>query len=414
MRFFVFLLIAIASLACTRTNKTVYEWRGPERTGIYLESNLLQSWPEEGPDLIWETNELGTGYGSPLVVKDRILVMGTRDSLAVLFAFNLDGHIIYETEVGQEWVVNFPGSRCTPTVVGDLVYVMTGKGQVSCVHIENGKIAWTRDVFADYDGVMPRFGYAQSLVVDSNMVFCCPGGEIYNVVALNSQNGELIWTCAGKGERPGYNPAKLIKVGERKLFLTFSAYHLLGIEAETGQLLWSHEQLNTTLENRKPGIGDTHGNTVLFSNNIIYYVEGDGNCAVALQLSDDGLSIHQLWNNAVIDNFMGGIIMHDNFIYSCSFSANQLVKIDCKNGAVVESLPLGRGSVIMADNMLYYYSQSGEVHLVNIHGEKMQTVSSFKVENGSHEHFAHPVIQNGVLYIRHGEYLGAYSVSNKS
>jgi outer membrane protein assembly factor BamB len=41
----------------------------------------------------------------------------------------------------------------------------------------------------------------------------------------------------------------------------------------------------------------------------------------------------------------------------------------------------------------------------------MQDVSMFKVTKGSKEHFAHPVINRGVLYIRHGEFLGAYSIS---
>ena len=410
MKFIIYIGLSILTLACVPKNHTIIEWRGPERTGVYAESNLLESWDESAPQLIWENESIGDGYGSPLLLNDRILIMGTRDTLSVLYALDLDGHVIYGTDLGPEWSVNFPGSRCTPTVYDDKAYVMTGTGIVACINVMNGDIDWKRDVFNEFDGVMPRFGYAQSLVIDGDKVFCCPGGEKNNVIALNRFSGELIWSCEVKGERPGYNPAKLITIGGRKLFLTFSAYHLLAIDAENGELLWTHEQVNTAPDDRKPGVGDTHGNTVLFDNNIIYYIEGDGNCAVALQLNDDGSEYQQLWNNAVIDNFMGGIVLHDGFIYSCSYSANQLAKIDIKNGAVVESLAIGRGALIMADNMLYYYTMTGEVHLVDIHGEKMRNISSFKIEKGSHEHFAHPVIHDGVLYIRHGNYLGAFSI----
>ncbi|MFA9392532.1 MAG: PQQ-binding-like beta-propeller repeat protein [Prolixibacteraceae bacterium] len=410
--FFVF-LFAVIFASCSKTDVRLEEWRGPNRSGIYQETNLLKIWPDSGPGVLWEMNDLGTGYGSPLVLDDRILIMGTRDSIAILFAITLDGQIIYECEVGSEWVVNFPGSRCTPTVVNDQVYIMTGKGQLSCIQLKDGQIEWSRNVYSEFEGEMPRFGYAQSLVVEDNKVYCCPGGETNNVVALDAANGKLIWSCAGKGERPGYHPAKLITVGNRKLFLTFSAYHLLGIDAETGELMWAHEQVNTEQDQRKPGVGDTHANTVLYEDNIIFYVEGDGNCAVALALNDDGSSIQQLWNNAVVDNFMGGILMLDHFLYSCNYSANQLAKIDAKSGAVVESLPVGRGSVIMADDMLYYYNMSGEVHLIAIDDEKMESISSFKITKGSHEHFSHPVIHNGVLYVRHGEYLGAFDIKNQ-
>jgi len=37
-------------------------------------------------------------------------------------------------------------------------------------------------------------------------------------------------------------------------------------------------------------------------------------------------------------------------------------------------------------------------------------VSKFKIVNGTKEHFAHPVISNGVLYIRHGNALMAYEI----
>lgn len=410
MKFFAFCLLALLAVACTTNSHSVIEWRGPERTGIYEESNLLKNWPDNGPNLLWETEQLGDGYGSPLVLNDRILVMGTRDTTAVLLALDLDGYIIYETQLGPEWSVNFPGSRCTPTVIDDLAYVMTGKGNVCCLDVLDGEIKWSCDVFTKYEGKTPRFGYAQSLVVDGNKVFCCPGGEVNNVIALNRFTGDLMWSCKGEGERPGYNPAKLISVGDRKLFLTFSAYHLMAIDADSGEMIWQHEQVNTAPEDRKPGVGDTHGNTVLFDKNIVYYIEGDGNCAVALELNEDGSAYKQLWNNAVVDNFMGGIVLHNGFIYSCSYSANQLAKIDTQNGSVEESLPLGRGALIMADNMIYYYTMTGEVHLVSADSAKMQDVASFKIEKGSHEHFAHPVIHDGVLYVRHGNYLGAFSI----
>jgi outer membrane protein assembly factor BamB len=405
--FFVLLLIA-----CNSQEPKVYEWRGPNRSGIYNETGLLKSWPENGPRLIWENNELGFGYGSPTLSGNKLFVIGTRDSTSYLLTMDMEGKLLSKMEIGAEWVVNFPGSRCIPTVVDNLVYVITGKGDVACVDANSGEIKWKCNMVTDFGGVSPRFGFSESLKVDGEKVFCCPGGTEHNVVALNRFTGKLIWSCEGKGERSAYHPPTLIECGTRKLLITFSAYHLLAIDASTGQLLWTHEQVNTPVDKREPGIGDTHANTALYSNNTLYYVEGDGNCAVALRLNADGTEVTQIWNNTSVDNYMGGIILMDKYLYSCAFSRNNLVKTDIQTGAVTDSLHIGRGTLIAADRMLYYYNTKGEVHLVSCQGEKMQDVSIFKVTKGSKEHFAHPVITKGVLYIRHGEYLGAYSISN--
>ena len=107
---------------------------------------------------------------------------------------------------------------------------------------------------------------------------------------------------------------------------------------------------------------------------------------------------------------MGGILKIGDYIYSCGFSNKNLVKLNAHNGAVAESLSIGAGALIAADRMLYYYNMKGEMNLVIIQHDKMELVSSFKITKGSREHFAHPVIHNGVLLVRHGEYLGAYSI----
>jgi outer membrane protein assembly factor BamB len=411
MKTYSILFFAILLIACNRQEPKVYQWRGPNRSGIYNETGLMKSWPENGPRLIWENNELGYGYGSPTLSGNKLFVIGTRDSTSYLLIMDKEGKLLSKTETGNEWVVNFPGSRCIPTVVGNLVYVITGKGDVACVDANSGKIKWKCNMVTDFGGVSPRFGFSESLKVDGEKVFCCPGGPEHNVVALNRFTGKLIWSCPGKGERSAYHPPAVIECGGRKMLITFSAYHLLAIDAVTGKLLWTHEQVNTPKDKREPGIGDTHANTALFFNNILYYVEGDGNCAVALRLNADGTEATQIWNNTSVDNYMGGIVLIDNYLYSCAFSRNNLVKIDIQNGAVTDSLSIGRGTLIAADQMLYYYNTKGEVHLVSFQGEKMQDVSMFKVTKGSKEHFAHPVINRGVLYIRHGEFLGAYSIS---
>ena len=71
----------------------------------------------------------------------------------------------------------------------------------------------------------------------------------------------------------------------------------------------------------------------------------------------------------------------------------------------------GKGSVIFADGMLYCYGEEGLLGLVKPGPDGYDMVSSFKIKKGKQEHWAHPVISHGVLYIRHGEVLMAFDIA---
>jgi hypothetical protein len=70
-----------------------------------------------------------------------------------------------------------------------------------------------------------------------------------------------------------------------------------------------------------------------------------------------------------------------------------------------------KGSIIFADGMLYCYEERrGNIALVKPTPKEFDVISTFKVDHGSGPHWAHPVINDGILYIRHGETLGAYKI----
>jgi hypothetical protein len=72
---------------------------------------------------------------------------------------------------------------------------------------------------------------------------------------------------------------------------------------------------------------------------------------------------------------------------------------------------VNKGSIIAAEGMLYCYEEKkGNVGLVNPTPAKFDLVSSFKVNLGDGPHWAHPVIHDKVLYIRHGDALLAYDI----
>jgi len=413
MKILSLILITFLFFSCSTKNPETFQWRGKDRKGIFPGKNLLKIWPKNGPQENWFLEGIGNGYGSPTITNNEIFITGEIDSIATLFCISFEGDILWKAPFGEEWVKSFQGSRSAPTIVDDLIYVGSGMGNLFCLKRENGEIVWSKDFIKDFNGQYPLHGHSEAALVDGDKVFWMAGGKEHNVVALNRFTGNSIWSCKGLGEYPGYNPGNLIELHNRKIFVTFSAYNLLGIDVETGELLWSHAQDNTPVEKRELGIGDTHCNGVIFEDGNIYYAAGDGNGGVKLQLSEDGTKITEVWRNKGFDGFMGAIVKIDKHIYGSGTAKKELKSIDAGTGILSDSLKLGWGAIIAADNMLYYYNQTGRLSLLDFENGKMKQISEFKITRGTKEHFSHPVINNGILYLRHGSTLMAFDIIDK-
>lgn len=386
------------------------QWRGTEHRGIYPEPSALTVWPDGGPKLLWSTDKIGDGYGSPVILDGRLYICGAIDSTACLFVFTVDGKPLAKIAYGKEWMVNYVGCRNAPTITKELIYLSTGLGDLVCLDRETFTEKWRVDGKTGFHNVLPLFGHAESPAVDGDLVFFNPGGKDTNMVALNRFTGKIVWVCKGDGERPGYNSPLIIHLATRNVLVTFSAYSLMGIDTRDGKLLWTHAQDNIPLAEHKPGNGDTHSNTVWYENGTIYYIAGDGNGAVRLTLAPDGSSIKQVWRNQAIDNYMGGFIIQGNRIYSGSDSKKMLYSIDIEQGQIADTLKCSIGTMISDGKMLYYYNQRGEMNLVRPGAAGMELISKFKVTQGTKEHFSHPVIDHGVLYLRHGKALMAWEI----
>ena len=405
MRSKLFTFIAFGLMAALQSPaQEILQWRGADRTGFFHESNLLKSWPAEGPKLLWEYDGLGNGYGSPVITSTNIYVNGEIDTVSYLFALDLSGKFLWKSKIGKEWVLSYPGSRTTPTVVNDFIYVTAGWGTVACLEARTGKVKWSIDMMKDFNGPITRFGFSESVLVDGNLVFCGPGNADTNVVALDRFTGKIQWICKGLGEMTSYCSPQLIKLPQRNILVTFSKNALLGIDTKDGKLLWSHKQ---------DGEGDVHINTPLFENGYIYYITGNGNGSVKLKLSDDGTSITEVWRNGLCDNTMGGFIKLNDYIYTASYGSRYWYSQDANTGNVVDSIKFDKGTTNYADGMLYLYNEKGQMGLFKPKGPKMELVSSFKITKGTKAHYAHPVINKGIMYVRHGKSLLAYDIKAK-
>jgi len=399
------IICTIAMLFCASIVKAQYvsDWRGKNREGIYFEKDLLQKWPEEGLKLLWHFDELGKGFSSVTTSPDGIFTTGATDSIGSIFCFNFDGTVKWKATYGKEWFTSYPGTRTTPVIVDNKLYISSGKSLAVCLDAKTGKKIWDVDMVKLYGAVFPKFGVAESpLVVDEKVIYT-PGNAENNIIALNKNTGELIWTSKANGEVSSYCSPLLVEYKGKRIIVTTTQKSIVGIDLATGKMLWSHSKTN------RYGI---HPNTAIFRNGFIYVVSGYASGGVMLKLADDCNSVSEVWTNTSLDNQMGGVIVLNNKIYGSGHESEKALQaIDWNTGKMDYSLnSLAKGAIIANEGLLYFYSEKGELALVKPTEKEFEVISKFKITMGSEAHWAHPVISNGVIYVRHGNVLMAYSL----
>jgi outer membrane protein assembly factor BamB len=404
--YFLFPVVFVLVTGCSKRDNNFSEWRGPNRQGIFYETGLLKSWPETGPEMLWSFEGLGAGHSNVSIGHNRLFVNGMPDTLGVLYSFDLDGNLLWEKVYGTEWHKNFTGSRSTPVVAGDLVYLESGMGVVYCMDAFSGDIVWKIDLIQTFDAENIQWGLTETLLIDGDNIICTPGGEEHNVVALNRFSGETVWTSAGNGEPAAYCSPVLVKHNNTRLVVTMTATSIIGLDAETGELYWRVEQMQRN---------KIHANSPVYSEGIIYCSSSSApqsSGIVALQLSEGGKSVDQKWRNESFHNLMGGIVLIDSVIYGATYRKNEWSAIKASTGErKILSEDFGGGVIIYADGLFYLYSEEGEVALVNMDWNMFEIKGRFKVPLGTDQHWAHPVIKDKRMYIRHGDALMVYDIN---
>ena len=405
----IFCIGLLLACACVGVFAQKSQWRGPNRDGIYPETNLMKSWPVEGPQLEWSAEGLGTGQGSVAVTKDKVFVTGIPDTLnadGYLFAFNHQGKLLWKKNYGKDWGGIFPGARSTPTVIDDLIYIESGAGTVYCLKTNDGEKVWSVDFFKDFQADSVQFGFSESLLVEGDKLYCTPGGKTHNVVALNRFTGQKIWASEGFKEKATYCSPILINHNGHSLFVNLTSTSIIGIDANTGEMYW---QIHQFQDNK------IHANTpVYFEGKLLISSASrkDSSGLVMLQLSPDGRKAEIAWRNKEFINLMGGFILQDGLLYGGAYLQPKWFCIDPRTGLTKYiSKEIGGGPVIYADGLFYCYAEKdGEMALVKGTPEQFKVISKFKVPLGTAQHWAHPVISNGKLYIRHNEALMVYNL----
>jgi outer membrane protein assembly factor BamB len=398
----VFLVILLSVSDIIISAQDTVRWRGPERNGIYYETGLMKKWQAGGPDLLWHYDELGDGHTSAAVTGNGIYITGMINGTGYVYAFDLTGKLLWKKEYGPEWTENYNGSRSTPYIINDKLFLLSTFGKLVCIKCSNGQIEWTIDLVKDYGAVKLIWGMTENLLSDGNVLYCTPGGRDASVLALNINTGKLIWKNSSITEKSAYCSPIIVKLQGKKILITMMEKSICGFETASGKLLWKFEHINEY---------NVHPNIPIYYDGYLFcaseFIGG-----VMLRLTSDGSSVTKVWENRFLDPVTGGAVVLNGRIYGAGSSNRKFYCLDWKTGKEIFSVrDMAPSSVIASDGLLYVYSESGKISLVQPLTNALNTISSFNVPFGTNLHMSHPVIKNKRLYVRHGTSLMVYNIA---
>ena len=409
MRIIIFLFPLLSGLAISNAGDWS-GWRGEDRTGVSKETGLLQEWPENGPKRMWLSKEAGLGYSGFSVVGNQLFTMGAFDQKEKLLALNsLTGEKLWEVEVGSLLTNNWgDGPRMTPTVAEGLVYALGGRGKLVCVNAETGKTLWSKRLVEDLGGKVPNWGYTESVLVDQGRVICTPGGKKGALAALDAKTGNVLWQSKDFTDGAQYSSPIAIEHGGNRQYVQLVMKNLVGIKADSGELLWKSAWPGRTAVIPTP----------IHNDGFVYISSGYGVGCKLVKLGTK--SAEDVYDNKIMKNHHGGVIKLGDHLYGYSDGYGWVCQ-NFKTGELVwnEKKSLGKGAIAYADNRFICQSErDGTVVLIEASPKGWKEMGRFVLtpqtllRKKSGKIWTHPVISNGKLYLRDQELIFCFDVKS--
>ncbi len=420
------LLLSATLLFCWSSSQVAFgvdwpQWRGEDRANKSPETGINTDWANQPPQLLWHVEGMGEGYASVSVVDGHAFTTGDfEEGQGVVAVDTRDGSVVWQKTLTDGVPSHgYEGSRCTPTVDGNRLYVVLSDGTVACLSTDQGDVIWRRHFVEDWQGrMMSGWGFSESPLVDGDRLICTPGAEDAMLVALDKHTGEEIWRSAipdlGENGRDGaaYSSVVISHAAGQKQYVQLVGRGVIGVRAEDGQFLWGYNRI----ANRVASIP-----TPLVRDNLVFCSTGYGTGAALLQLTGDGndVSVEEEYflRGATFQNHHGGMVLLEGHVYA-GHAHNQgfptcveLATGEIAWGGRLRGPGNGSAAVTCVDGHLIFRYQSGEVALIEATPTEYRLKGTFVPAHVESPSWAHPVVAGGRLYLREQNQLMCYDLS---
>jgi outer membrane protein assembly factor BamB len=226
------------------------------------------------------------------------------------------------------------------------------------------------------------------------------------LAAIDKKTGKVIWRSGGWTDGAQYASAVPAEFNGQRQFIQLTQKALASVSARDGSVLWRNAWPGRTAVIPSP----------IVRKNEVYISSGYGVGCRKVTIGD-AHKVTEDYSNKNMKNQHGGVLLLDGHLYGYSDGRGWTCQ-NLKSGDVVwDSKKLGKGCVFYADNRLYCLAESsGTVALTGANTAGWKEHGRFKLEpqtelrKRSGRIWTHPVVANGVMYLRDQELLFAFDV----
>jgi outer membrane protein assembly factor BamB len=376
------------------------DFRGPNRAGVYGQTEIDGVWPSAGLPRLWK-QPVGGGYASFTVGEGRAYTIEQRRDREAVTA--------YDVPTGRElWAFTYPalfdevlggpGPRATPVYHEGLLYSLGANGDFYCLSAKTGKAKWSKNILADNGAKNAHWAMSGSpLIIDETVIVTPGGANGKSMVAYNRLTGEPVWRTLN--DRAAYTSPILATLAGRRQIIWISAERAVGVAVEDGKLLWEYPfPAQMDMNCSQPVVVD--GGSVLLSS-----AQGPGAALLEITKTGDAFAARALWKNNRLKNKFNSSVLYQGYVYG--FDEAILACVDAKTGELKwKGGRYGYGQVLLAGGYLVVVTEEGDVVLVRATPEGHQELARFPAIEGRTWNI--PAIDNGLLLVRNAAEMACF------
>lgn len=362
-------------------------WRGPSRNGISPETGWSRSWPAAGATIVWKAS-VGKGFSSLAVAAGRVYTMGNADGKDTVYCLDADsGRVVWKHsyECPLTPLAYEGGPSATPAVDGGRLYTLSKSGHLLCLDAGSGAVVWSKKFdsapwkLGDYP---VNWGYAASPLVLGEKLILSVGSA---GMALNKGDGSLLWDNGPA--RPGYSSPVPFTLGPRLCLAMLVARGVVGIEADTGKLLWTIPWRTTW---------DQNAADVIVAEGRLFVSTGHGVGGALFDIRTGTPA--EIWRNKNMRNELSSSVLWQGLVYG--FDKDRLACIEWETGNRRWSEPgLGRGTLILVDGHLIALGDRGKLVLAEANGQVLKILASVQLP-AEGRYWTAPAFSGGRIFVR--------------